>query len=84
MHGRRPINGLTGITLLEPEDGDFGGALGAARLALCAATGAAPADVMTMPGIRRVIAPEPDLVAAYAEHYARYRALYPAIEEARQ
>jgi xylulokinase len=72
------------VEILLPEDGDFGGALGAARLALCAAEGAAPADVMTMPGIRRVVTPEPDLVAAYAEHYARYRALYPAIEEARQ
>ena len=72
------------VEIVLPEDGDFGGALGAARLALCAAEGANPADVMTMPGIRRVIAPEPDLVAAYAEPYARYRALYPAIEEARQ
>ncbi|MBN9620721.1 MAG: TetR/AcrR family transcriptional regulator, partial [Actinobacteria bacterium] len=29
-----------------PEDGDFGGALGAARLGLCAAEGAKPADVI--------------------------------------
>ena len=35
-----------------PEDGDFGGALGAARLGLCAAEGADPAEVMTMPGIK--------------------------------
>ena len=35
-----------------PEDGDFGGALGAARLGLCAATGASPEDVITMPGIK--------------------------------
>ncbi|MHB1102466.1 MAG: xylulokinase [Devosia sp.] len=67
-----------------PEDGDFGGALGAARLGLCAAENADPKDVMTMPGIKRVIAPDPALRSAYSDQYARYRALYPAIEEARK
>ena len=66
-----------------PEDGDFGGALGAARLGLCAAEGADPAEVMTMPGIKKVIGPDASLRSAYADQYARYRALYPAIEEAR-
>lgn len=66
-----------------PEDGDFGGALGAARLGLCAAEGASPQTVMTMPPIRTVIAPDRNLSAAYSDQYARYRALYPAIEEAR-
>ncbi|WEJ33369.1 xylulokinase [Devosia sp. SD17-2] len=65
-----------------PEDGDFGGALGAARLGLCAATGAKPADVMAMPPIKTIIAPDTSLSAAYSDQYARYRALYPAIEEA--
>ncbi len=67
-----------------PEDGDFGGALGVARLGLCAAEGADPASVMTMPGIKRVIKPDPALKSAYSDQYARYRALYPAIEEARK
>ncbi|MDB5474439.1 MAG: xylB [Devosia sp.] len=67
-----------------PEDGDFGGALGAARLALCAAQDADPQAVMTMPPIQTVIAPDKSLSGAYADQYARYRALYPAIEEARQ
>jgi len=67
-----------------PEDGDFGGALGVARLGLCAAEGVAPEDIMTMPAIKRVISPEPELVAKYNDHYRRYRALYPAIEEARK
>lgn len=66
-----------------PEDGDFGGALGAARLGLCAAEGASPQTVMTMPPIKTVIAPDRSLSAAYSDQYARYRALYPAIEEAR-
>lgn len=67
-----------------PEDGDFGGALGAARLGLCAAEGASPQSVMTMPPIRTVIAPDRSLSSAYSDQYARYRALYPAIEEARK
>ena len=65
-----------------PEDGDFGGALGAARLGLCAAIGADPMDVMAMPPIKTTIAPDKSLSAAYSDQYARYRALYPAIEEA--
>ncbi|WP_421761641.1 xylulokinase [Devosia sp.] len=67
-----------------PEDGDFGGALGAARLALCAAEGADPTEIMTMPGIKRVVSPDRSLSQAYSDQYARYRALYPAIEEARK
>ncbi|MBK8084729.1 MAG: xylulokinase [Devosia sp.] len=67
-----------------PADGDFGGALGAARLGLCAAEGADPLSVMTMPAIRRVIAPDRALSQAYSDQYARYRALYPAIEDARE
>src|SRR5215217_378728 len=66
-----------------PEDGDFGGALGAARLGLCAAECAKPADVMAMPPIRTTIATDKSLSSAYSDQYARYRALYPAIEEAR-
>ena len=71
------------IEIAVPEDGDFGGALGVARLALCAAEGASPADIMTMPGIARTISPDASLRQAYQDQYARYRALYPAIEEAR-
>jgi xylulokinase len=71
------------IEVVLPEDGDFGGALGVARLALCAAEGADPNAVMTMPGIARTISPDASLRQAYADQYARYRALYPAIEEAR-
>ncbi len=66
-----------------PADGDFGGALGSARLGLCAATGADPLEVMAMPPIRQTISPDQALKGAYSEQYARYRALYPAIEEAR-
>jgi xylulokinase len=39
---------------------------------------------MPMPATSRVIAPEPALRQAYSDQYGRYRALYPAIEEARK
>ncbi|HEY8594110.1 MAG TPA: xylulokinase [Devosiaceae bacterium] len=66
-----------------PRDGDFGGAFGAARLGLCAAEGADPMQVCTMPPIERVVEPDRDLASAYDAQYARFRALYPAIEGAR-
>jgi xylulokinase len=71
------------IEIAVPAEGAFGGALGVARLALCAAEGADPLAVMTMPGTARTISPDASLRQAYADQYARYRALYPAIEEAR-
>ena len=72
------------IEVALPADGDFGGALGVARLALCAAEGADPLEVMTMPATARTVSPDASLRQAYADQYARYRALYPAIEEARK
>jgi len=66
-----------------PHDGDYGGAFGAARLGLCAAEGADPATVMTRPAIKSVVEPDAALADAYARQYARYRALYEPIEEAR-
>lgn len=66
-----------------PHDGDFGGAFGAARLGLIAATGADPLEVCTMPAIKKTIAPDASLYEAYDAQYRRYRALYAGIEEAR-
>jgi xylulokinase len=63
-----------------PSDGDFGAALGAARLAQCAVTGAAPEDVMTKPEVSEIIQPEADLVAAFDDGYTQYRKLYPAMK----
>ena len=45
------------------------------------ATGKLP---VTMPATARTVSPDASLRQAYADQYARYRALYPAIEEARK
>lgn len=67
------------LPLSLPEKGEFGAALGACRLAICAATGAAPGDVMTKPKTAQVIEPNPALVDAFATAHTRYRAAYPAL-----
>jgi len=66
--------------LLLPKDGDFGAALGAARLAQCAVTGADPEAVMTTPDIAETVKPNADLVGAFDAAYARYKRLYPAMK----
>ncbi|MEZ5535285.1 MAG: xylulokinase [Thiolinea sp.] len=63
-----------------PADGDFGGAFGAARLALIAASGADPLAVCSAPETQRTIAPDATKREAYEQAYERYRALYPAIK----
>ncbi|MWD26861.1 xylulokinase [Aquicoccus sp. SCR17] len=70
---------VTGLSLDLPEQGDFGAALGAARLAICGATGADPDSVMTRPAVRETIAPRADLTDLYAAGYDKYRATYQAI-----
>lgn len=62
-----------------PGGGEFGAALGAARLGQSAATGAAPESVMTAPETARIVEPDASQVAACAEAQKRFRAAYPAI-----
>jgi xylulokinase len=64
-----------------PSAGDFGGAFGAARLGLIAATGADFAQVLTPPKIAKTIKPETKARAAYDQAYGRYVQIYPAIKE---
>ena len=68
-----------GITVDIPADGDFGAAFGAARLGMIAATGADPLAVCSAPETKATVDPDAGLSQAYADAYARYRALYPAI-----
>jgi len=69
-----------GIPLMLPEAGDFGAALGAARLGMMAATGAG-VEVATMPPIAKDIAPDTILTAAFAEAHARYRKAYTVLKD---
>jgi xylulokinase len=72
------IASALGIPVLLPKAGDFGGAFGAARLALMAATGAG-AEVATLPPIARQIDPDTALSAAFDAGHARFRAAQTAI-----
>ncbi|WP_420859406.1 xylulokinase [Marivivens marinus] len=75
----RMIASVLNLPLHLPAGGEFGAALGAARLGLCAATGTAPEAVMTAPEVGETIAPDAGLVAAFDDGYAAFRAAYPAI-----
>ncbi|THD85427.1 xylulokinase [Aliigemmobacter aestuarii] len=69
-----------GVPVHLPVAGDFGGAFGAARLAIMAATGAG-AEIATPPAIARVIPPDPGLSAAFDDAHARFRAAQSAIKD---
>jgi xylulokinase len=76
----RLIATALGVPVALPVAGDFGGAFGAARLALMAATGAG-AEIATMPKIARVIEPDATLSAAFDAGHARFRAAQSAIKD---
>jgi len=63
-----------------PVAGDFGGAFGAARLAMMAATGAG-AEIATLPQIARSVDPDPALTDAFDAGHARFRAAQSAIKD---
>ncbi|MCC5960778.1 MAG: xylulokinase [Rhodobacteraceae bacterium] len=63
-----------------PQAGDYGAALGAARLGLMAATGAG-ADAMPLPPIARSFDPVADTTQAFQDGYARYRKAQSAIKD---
>jgi xylulokinase len=77
----RIIATALGVPVDLPAAGDVGGAFGAARLGLMAATGASYRSVCTPPKIARTIQPDAKARAAYEEAYGRYQKIYPAIKE---
>ncbi len=79
VEGVRP-RGRPKKTWQVPEAGDFGGAFGAARLALMAATGGG-AELAAPPPIARVVEPVPALAEAFAAAQDRYRQTYSALRE---
>ncbi|MEL7132406.1 MAG: xylulokinase [Pseudomonadota bacterium] len=76
----RMLATVLNIPLERPDEGAFGAALGAARIAICGDTGANPADVMTKPPIADVIEPEAALIAAYDDAYAAFAGAYPKLK----
>jgi len=75
----RIIAATLGVRLDYLDGGEVGPALGAARLAQIAATGADPASVCIRPPVRESILPEPDLADRLSAKRERFRAAYPAI-----
>jgi xylulokinase len=67
-----------GMPIDIPVAGDFGGAFGAARLGMMAATGQGAA-LATAPRIERTVDPDTTLTPAFAEAHSRYRAAYRAV-----
>ncbi len=66
-----------------PSGGEFGAALGAARLGITAATGANLSDVMKPPKVGETVTPNTALTAAYAEKWNTYRVAYRALSALR-
>ena len=71
---------ILGVDLILPKSGEFGAALGAARLGLVAATGRSVEEVMTPPEAGSVFSPNHDLSAAFDRAYGQFRAAYPALK----
>lgn len=69
-----------GIPLDLPKAGDFGAALGAARLGRMAATGAG-AEIATLPPLAMTIDPDPRLTAALGAGHARYKTAATLLKE---
>lgn len=69
-----------GITLQVPKAGDYGAALGAARLGMLAATGDRVADIAYAPPVDHDHAPDPGLAQAMQDGHARYSAAYQALK----
>ena len=75
----RIIASVLGVRLDYLDGGEVGPALGAARLAQIAATGADPASICIRPPVRESIASDPALAERLAPKLARFRAAYSAI-----
>ncbi|ABV93736.1 xylose kinase [Dinoroseobacter shibae DFL 12 = DSM 16493] len=75
----RMIATLIGLPIDLPQAGDYGGAFGAARLGMMAATGQGAA-LATRPPIARSLDPVPALADAFGEAHATYRATYTALK----
>ncbi|MEO9897964.1 MAG: xylulokinase [Paracoccaceae bacterium] len=68
------------LPLHRPAQGEFGAALGAARLAICGVTDVTPESLMSRPPIADTIEPNQNLIAAFDDAYQAFRAGYPKLK----
>jgi xylulokinase len=73
----RTLASVLGLPLQIPSGGEFGAALGAARLAMVATGRGTPDEVMTPPVIAGTVEPDPATADAYHDAWRRFRALAP-------
>ena len=79
-HWIRVLATTLDIPLDLPAQGEFGAALGAARLGRMAATGEG-AEIATPPDIARTIEPDAELTDAFAAGHDRYRRAYTLLKD---
>lgn len=78
----KAIATLFGVPLHKPKSGEFGAALGAARLGVIAANGLKP-DLVILPAETSVeIEPDTNMSTAFNDAHENFRAAYPAIRSA--
>ncbi len=76
----RIIASVLGKPIIVYDEADLGPALGAARLAILAATGLPLQEVAIKPPVKTIVEPDAPLTDAYARRYRTYAALYPALK----
>lgn len=76
---RKLLATVLGLPLHLPAGGEFGAALGAARLAIAATQGTPIEEIMTPPSIAEVIEPDAALQPAFDLAYQEFRSAFPAI-----
>ncbi len=74
------ISTLFGVPLQLPGSGEFGAALGAARLGMIAATGVPPERIVTSPDIQEEVYPDESLSDRFDEAYQSFRDAYQGIK----
>ena len=72
---------MLGRPIVHYEGGRFGPALGAARLAMIAATGATVAEVGRPPERGTTVVPDDAVADEYRERHQTFRSLYRSAEE---
>lgn len=71
---------VLGVPLQLPDGGEFGAALGAARLGMAAATSEPLERLIFAPNIRETIEPDRNMMAVFLEAHQSFKAAYPAIK----